>query len=244
MMHIVVKTPRLYRVVKGENGLKIHIVQKGDTLWKIAKAYDVDLEALKNMNHHIASPDMIMPGMKIKIPSKTESNKQTEAKEKSSSEAKEKIPKSEHMSSPSKQHSVEKNLAATPVKADEPLQSLQNMPELDGEFMSKIDLNAPPFLLDEQSKHTPETHHDTPPTCTSKKHVQTQQSTEPIHQPHQPTQVVPIFYPVYIPFPITSAKGEQHLKRINEHNEREISKYTLVPTNAHHEHIPSCTCHD
>lgn len=49
--------------------MKIHIVQKGDTLWDIAKNYGVDFEELKQINSHISSPDMIMPGMKIKIPS-------------------------------------------------------------------------------------------------------------------------------------------------------------------------------
>lgn len=48
--------------------MKIHIVQKGDTLWKLAKQYNVDFEALKAANTHLANPDMIMPGMKIRIP--------------------------------------------------------------------------------------------------------------------------------------------------------------------------------
>lgn len=51
--------------------LKIHIVQKGDTLWELAKKYGVDFEQLKAVNSHLASPDMIMPGMKIKIPTST-----------------------------------------------------------------------------------------------------------------------------------------------------------------------------
>ncbi|MGM8364700.1 SafA/ExsA family spore coat assembly protein [Virgibacillus sp. W0181] len=51
--------------------MKIHIVQKGDTLWEISKEYGVDFEELKQTNSHISSPDMIMPGMKIKIPSST-----------------------------------------------------------------------------------------------------------------------------------------------------------------------------
>ncbi|WP_416149201.1 SafA/ExsA family spore coat assembly protein [Salipaludibacillus sp. HK11] len=49
--------------------MKIHIVQKGDTLWKISKKYGVDFEQLKTMNQQLANPDMIMPGMKINIPS-------------------------------------------------------------------------------------------------------------------------------------------------------------------------------
>ncbi|ETI65915.1 spore coat assembly protein SafA, partial [Neobacillus vireti LMG 21834] len=49
--------------------MKIHIVQKGDTLWKIAKKYGVNFEELKKMNSQLSNPDMIMPGMKIKVPS-------------------------------------------------------------------------------------------------------------------------------------------------------------------------------
>jgi len=48
--------------------VKIHIVQKGDTLWKIAKKYGVNFEELKKMNSQLSNPDMIMPGMKIKVP--------------------------------------------------------------------------------------------------------------------------------------------------------------------------------
>ena len=48
--------------------MRIHIVQKGDTLWKIAKKYGVNFEELKKLNTQLSNPDMIMPGMKIKIP--------------------------------------------------------------------------------------------------------------------------------------------------------------------------------
>ena len=51
--------------------MRIHIVQKGDTLFEIAKQYGVDFEKLVNLNSHLSSPDMIMPGMKIKIPSES-----------------------------------------------------------------------------------------------------------------------------------------------------------------------------
>src|SRR5690606_17558435 len=44
------------------------IVQKGDTLWKIAKKYGVNFEELKKINSQLSNPDMIMPGMKIKVP--------------------------------------------------------------------------------------------------------------------------------------------------------------------------------
>ncbi|BBW95440.1 SafA/ExsA family spore coat assembly protein [Geobacillus subterraneus] len=48
--------------------MKIHIVQKGDTLWKIAQKYGVDFEQLKKINGHLSDPNLIMPGMKIKVP--------------------------------------------------------------------------------------------------------------------------------------------------------------------------------
>lgn len=49
--------------------MKIHIVQKGDTLWKLAQKYGVDFEEMKQMNNHLADSDMLMQGMKVKIPS-------------------------------------------------------------------------------------------------------------------------------------------------------------------------------
>ncbi|MEK4973487.1 SafA/ExsA family spore coat assembly protein [Niallia sp. FSL R7-0648] len=48
--------------------MKIHIVQKGDTLWEIAKKYGVNFEELKSLNSQLTNTDMIMPGMKIKVP--------------------------------------------------------------------------------------------------------------------------------------------------------------------------------
>lgn len=48
--------------------MRIHIVQKGDTLWKIAQKYGVDFNQLKSLNSHLSNPDQIMPGMKIKVP--------------------------------------------------------------------------------------------------------------------------------------------------------------------------------
>ncbi|MBU9713983.1 SafA/ExsA family spore coat assembly protein [Bacillus tamaricis] len=67
--------------------MRIHIVQKGDTLWKLAQKYGVDFEALKAANNQLSNPDLIMPGMKIKIPtnsiqpSKKEGYKEAPVKE-------------------------------------------------------------------------------------------------------------------------------------------------------------------
>ncbi|RUQ27771.1 SafA/ExsA family spore coat assembly protein [Peribacillus cavernae] len=54
--------------IGGIYSVKIHIVQKGDTLWKLSKKYGVSFEELKQANSQLSNPDMIMPGMKLKIP--------------------------------------------------------------------------------------------------------------------------------------------------------------------------------
>lgn len=48
--------------------MKIHVVQKGDTLWNLSKKYNVDFQELKAANSQLANPELVMPGMKIKIP--------------------------------------------------------------------------------------------------------------------------------------------------------------------------------
>jgi morphogenetic protein associated with SpoVID len=50
--------------------VEVHIVQKGDTLWKIARQYGVSFDELKKVNAHLANPDYIVPGMKIFLPAK------------------------------------------------------------------------------------------------------------------------------------------------------------------------------
>lgn len=48
--------------------MRIHIVQKGDSLWTIANQYGVDFEELKAANQQLANENEIMPGMKIYLP--------------------------------------------------------------------------------------------------------------------------------------------------------------------------------
>jgi len=60
----------MIRREEGRKTLRIHIVQKGDTLWKIAKEYGVSFEDLKRLNAHLANPDYIVPGMEIILPEK------------------------------------------------------------------------------------------------------------------------------------------------------------------------------
>jgi len=65
----------MIRREEGRKKLRIHIVQKGDTLWKIAKEYGISFEDLKRLNAHLANPDYIVPGMEIILPEKI--NKET-----------------------------------------------------------------------------------------------------------------------------------------------------------------------
>jgi morphogenetic protein associated with SpoVID len=53
----------------GGNGVKIHIVKQGDTLYLIAQKYNVSLEDIVKANPEISNPDAIDVGMKVKIPS-------------------------------------------------------------------------------------------------------------------------------------------------------------------------------
>jgi len=45
-----------------------HTVSKGETLWNISKAYDVDVEKLAKANRRIHSLDQIRPGQRIFVP--------------------------------------------------------------------------------------------------------------------------------------------------------------------------------
>lgn len=45
--------------------VRIHIVQKGETLWRIAKQYGIGLDELKRLNAHLANPDYIVPEWKL-----------------------------------------------------------------------------------------------------------------------------------------------------------------------------------
>lgn len=53
--------------------MKIHMVKQGDTLYLIAKKYNVALEEMIKANPEISNPDEIAVGMKVKIPSQPKS---------------------------------------------------------------------------------------------------------------------------------------------------------------------------
>jgi len=58
-------------MMRGGRILHVHVVQKGDTLWKISRQYGVSFDEVKRLNAHLANPDYIVPGMKIFVPEKS-----------------------------------------------------------------------------------------------------------------------------------------------------------------------------
>ncbi len=54
--------------MRGGSILHVHVVQRGDTLWKISRQYGVSFDEVKRLNAHLANPDYIVPGMKIFVP--------------------------------------------------------------------------------------------------------------------------------------------------------------------------------
>ena len=56
-----------------------HTVVKGDTMWRIAKTYEVGLSEIKAANTHIKNPDLIYPGQVLTIPTEDNEAKSFEA---------------------------------------------------------------------------------------------------------------------------------------------------------------------
>jgi spore coat assembly protein SafA len=62
------KPPKPKPPVPPKPPVQRYIVQKGDTLWKIAKRFGVSLDALIRANPQIKNPDLIFPGDVVFIP--------------------------------------------------------------------------------------------------------------------------------------------------------------------------------
>jgi len=54
--------------LKEAKHLKIHMARKGDTLWNLAEKFNVHPDALFDYNPHIRNPELLEPGVKVKIP--------------------------------------------------------------------------------------------------------------------------------------------------------------------------------
>lgn len=60
-------TPDEVEIPKKKASITIYVVQQGDTLWKIAKKYNITLDVLIKTNE-IDNPDILKPGQKLIIP--------------------------------------------------------------------------------------------------------------------------------------------------------------------------------
>jgi spore coat assembly protein SafA len=62
--------PKLEKLPTGsQDGTRKHTVQPGESLWKIAEKYKVNLDAIIQANR-LSNPDLIYPGQSIIIPRK------------------------------------------------------------------------------------------------------------------------------------------------------------------------------
>jgi morphogenetic protein associated with SpoVID len=64
----LLKQYNVMNLCRRDRDLKIYTVQKGDTLYEIAKKHGIALSELQKANPQLKDPNTIMPGMKIKVP--------------------------------------------------------------------------------------------------------------------------------------------------------------------------------
>ncbi|WP_051353131.1 SafA/ExsA family spore coat assembly protein [Thalassobacillus devorans] len=174
--------------------MRIHIVQKGDTLWKIAQKYGVDFEQLKQMNTQLSNPDMIMPGMKIKVPTGSKQVKKEAPMKKEQPKAAPQVPYKKETPKPIPQiKEDEKEMPMMP-----PMQQMQpiQMPMMEQQLQNYY-----------TTFHLPQMPY-TPPAPPKKEKVkEAEESPEPVKempqvQPmmHHPMPLCPPgYYPVFCP---------------------------------------------
>ncbi|MBB5354668.1 morphogenetic protein associated with SpoVID [Anoxybacillus mongoliensis] len=185
--------------------MKIHIVQKGDTLWKIAEKYGVDFEELKKMNAHLSDPNYIMPGMKIKVPTPATPVKPVKKETpKVSVDVDIHVNKKEQpLQQPQNVEPIAKEIpiAKAPEKKEEPKQEMPLLPPKPPNIMPNMmepdeDMQMPPFS-------------DIPPIPTIQAPIMQEQPQQPIQPQPQPVPMpcIPIspimpgygFYPWFPP---------------------------------------------
>ncbi|WP_156291186.1 SafA/ExsA family spore coat assembly protein [Oceanobacillus salinisoli] len=177
--------------------MKIHVVQKGDTLWELSKQYGVDFEELKQVNSHLASPDMIMPGMKIKIPSTAKAvKKETQAQKEIKKPYKDVSPKPMpviHEDDKEKKKIVKPEMPVQPPKM--PTQQIMQMPIIDQDFDFEFNFPQMPSYPKPKAKEEPKKEK-------VKKEVKEPVKKQPSHKPYPPKQPMyqpPVHAPVHQP---------------------------------------------
>lgn len=213
--------------------VRTHIVQKGDTLWKIAKQYGIGFEELKRLNSHLANPDYIVPGMEIILPDDVPSTKQPTSKGQMMPDKAKTIEtpqKAKPVEMPPKAKPVEKEMPkpekpkeeitqVTPVTPVQPAPQIIPMPQ-------PMPMPIPIPIQQMQPVERPEFHFDFSP----------QFSLQPPAQPiiPQPTpQPMPMPQPIFIEIPV-----QQMPQQVKEEKkvEKEV-EYVPVPQ-THVEYVP------
>lgn len=207
--------------------MKIHIVQKGDTLWEISKKYGVNFEELKAMNTQLSSPDMIMPGMKIKVPGSSKAvKKETIAKKETKKEAIK--PYKDTSPKPIAAITEDDHKIQKPITPEMPIPAMPQMPILDQDIKQYTTINFPqmpqmkPQPIKEKKKEV-------------KKEVKKEEykpqpiKQKPIHHPIQPIQPIQPLQPIQ-PAPV-------HQPPIQPVHHQQPMMQPCAPM------VPICCCH-
>ncbi|MBD7983049.1 LysM peptidoglycan-binding domain-containing protein [Sporosarcina sp. Sa2YVA2] len=165
--------------------MDVHIVVKGDTLWKIARQYGISFEDLKRVNAHLANPDYIVPGMKIFLPAKKKEHMPSmKVPDKKPQQGKETQPVK-----PSKPPTQKKPETGVQTKPTKPMQPIPLPPQ--GETVKPQPKPpmppkpTPPVMKPQQPEQKPPAEQaPTPPA------------------PQLPPMAMPQFYPPVMPMPI------------------------------------------
>ncbi|MFZ3576418.1 SafA/ExsA family spore coat assembly protein [Virgibacillus sp. DJP39] len=165
--------------------MRIHIVKKGDTLWEIANKYDVNFNQLKELNSQLSSPDMIMPGMKIKVPS----NAKPVKKESLALNEKEMVKTPYKDISPKPMPVIKEDEKETPIMNQK--QPMYQMPIMDQDMYQYTTINL--SQMPPQKKEAP---------FKEKPYQMQQPMNQPMHQPMQQPMNQPMHQPMHQPMPM------------------------------------------
>ncbi len=171
--------------------MKIHIVQKGDTLWKIAQKYGVDFEELKKMNAHLSDPNYIMPGMKIKVPTPVAPVKSVKKETQNIS-----VDVDIHVNK--KEQQLQQPVNVEPIAKEIPIakeQEKKEQPKQETPLLPPKPPNIMPNMMEPEEEIPMPPFPDIPPIPTTEAPVMEE-------QPQQPMQPQPVPMPVPMPMPM------------------------------------------
>ncbi len=213
--------------------MRTHVVQKGDTLWKIAKQYGVNFEELKSLNSHLANPDYVMPGMEIFLPDnvstgsnkgKTATTRTTSYKEKLTEPI---IPISEAQPAPAQEPApvVEEAPVQEAPPSKEKLTQPRPLPEY---IMPQPIQPVPPAPPMPQPEVMPDFHLDFAPQLHFTQPV-SQTLPTPQPQPVPMQMIMPQQQPQHIPMPMPIPQPIMIQMPKPEVEEKEVTRTEYVP---------------